>query len=34
MESPWNSDHVKPSETAFTQAPVGAIYPVGGNISK
>ena len=32
MESPWTSNHVTPGETAFTQAPVGSIYPVGGNL--
>ena len=31
MESPWDSNHVKQGETAFTQAPEGSIYPVGGN---
>jgi len=31
MESPWTANHVVPGETAFTQAPVGATYPVGGN---
>ncbi len=31
MESPWTNDHVKPGQTGFTQAPAGAIYPVGGN---
>ena len=31
MESPWNGNHVKQGETAFTQAPTGATYPVGGN---
>jgi hypothetical protein len=31
MESPWTNDHVKPGQTGFTQAPEGAIYPVGGN---
>lgn len=31
MESPWTGHHVVPGETAFTQAPVGATYPVGGN---
>ena len=34
MESPWNNGHVQQGETAFTQAPAGAIYPVGGNIAK
>ena len=34
MESPWNGDHIKQGETAFTQAPEGATYPVGGNIAK
>lgn len=32
MESPWTGNHVVPGETAFTQAPVGASYPVGGNL--
>jgi hypothetical protein len=32
MESPWTGHHVVPGETAFTQAPVGASYPVGGNV--
>jgi hypothetical protein len=32
MESPWTGNHVMPGETAFTQAPVGASYPVGGNV--
>ena len=32
MESPWTENHVVPGETAFTQAPVGATYPVGGNV--
>ena len=32
MESPWTGNHVAPGETAFTQAPVGASYPVGGNV--
>jgi len=32
MESPWTGNHVVPGETAFTQAPVGASYPVGGNV--
>jgi len=32
MESPWTGNHVVPGETAFTQAPVGATYPVGGNV--
>jgi len=31
MESPWTANHVVPGEIAFTQAPVGATYPVGGN---
>ena len=31
MESPWTANHVVPGETAFTQAPAGASYPVGGN---
>ena len=31
MESPWTGNHVKQGETAFTQAPTGATYPVGGN---
>ena len=30
-ESPWTHRHVIDGETAFTQAPVGAINPVGGN---
>ena len=34
MESPWDGSHVTPGQTAFTQAPEGAIYPVGGNIAK
>jgi hypothetical protein len=32
MESPWTGNHVVPGETAFTQAPVGATFPVGGNV--
>lgn len=32
MESPWTNNHVKQGELGFTQAPEGAIYPVGGNI--
>ena len=32
MESPWTGNHVVPGETSFTQAPVGASYPVGGNV--
>ena len=32
MESPWTGNHVVAGETAFTQAPVGASYPVGGNV--
>jgi hypothetical protein len=32
MESPWTGNHVVSGETAFTQAPVGATYPVGGNV--
>jgi len=32
MESPWTSNHVVAGETAFTQAPAGATYPVGGNL--
>jgi hypothetical protein len=32
MESPWTGNHVVPGETAFTQAPAGASYPVGGNV--
>ena len=32
MESPWTGNHVVTGETAFTQAPVGASYPVGGNV--
>jgi len=32
MESPWTSKHVVAGETAFTQAPTGATYPVGGNL--
>ena len=32
MESPWTGNHVVSGETAFTQAPVGASYPVGGNV--
>jgi hypothetical protein len=31
MESPWTGNHVVSGETAFTQAPTGASYPVGGN---
>ena len=31
MESPWTGNHVVAGETAFTQAPTGASYPVGGN---
>ena len=34
MESPWNNGHVQQGEKAFTQAPAGATYPVGGNIAK
>ena len=34
MESPWNNGHVQQGETAFTQAPAGVTYPVGGNIPK
>ena len=32
MESPWTGNHVVPGETAFTQAPAGSTYPVGGNV--
>ena len=32
MESPWTGNHVVSGETAFTQAPAGASYPVGGNV--
>ena len=32
MESPWTGHHVVAGETSFTQAPVGATYPVGGNL--
>lgn len=32
MESPWTNNHVKPGQLGFTQAPVGATYPVGGNV--
>ena len=32
MESPWTGNHVVSGETAFTQAPTGASYPVGGNV--
>ena len=32
MESPWTGNHVVAGETAFTQAPTGASYPVGGNV--
>jgi hypothetical protein len=32
MESPWTGNHVVSGETAFTQTPVGASYPVGGNL--
>ena len=32
MESPWTGNHVVSGETAFTQAPTGATYPVGGNV--
>jgi hypothetical protein len=32
MESPWTDNHVVAGETAFTQAPAGATYPVGGNL--
>jgi len=32
MESPWTGNHVVAGETAFTQAPVDATYPVGGNL--
>lgn len=31
MESPFSNGHVKQGQTGFTQAPEGAIYPVGGN---
>jgi len=31
-ESPWNDRHVPAGVTAFTQAPVGAVNPVGGNM--
>jgi hypothetical protein len=31
MESPWTGNHVKQGQLGFTQAPAGAIYPVGGN---
>lgn len=31
-ESPWNDRHVPVGVTAFTQAPVGAENPVGGNM--
>ena len=31
-ESPWNERHVPVGVTAFTQAPVGASNPVGGNM--
>jgi len=34
MESPWDGNHVKQGQTGFTQAPVGATYPVGGNQGK
>ena len=32
MESPITSDHVKPGQLGITQAPIGATWPVGGNI--
>jgi len=32
MESPWTGNHVVSGETAFTQAPIGASFPVGGNV--
>ena len=32
MESPWTGHHVVAGETAFTQAPPGATFPVGGNV--
>ena len=32
MESPWTGNHVVSGETAFTQAPIGATFPVGGNV--
>jgi hypothetical protein len=32
MESPWTGNHVVSGETAFTQAPANASYPVGGNV--
>ena len=32
MESPWTGNHVVSGETAFTQAPTNASYPVGGNV--
>jgi len=31
MESPFTNRHVKPGQLGFTQAPVGATWPVGGN---
>jgi hypothetical protein len=31
MESPFSNNHVKPRQLGFTQAPVGATWPVGGN---
>jgi len=34
MESPWDGNHVKQGQSAFTQAPIGATYPVGGNAPK
>jgi hypothetical protein len=32
MESPWTGNHVVSGETAFTQAPAGSTFPVGGNL--
>ena len=31
-ESPFDGDHVKAGSTVITQAPVGATFPVGGNL--
>jgi hypothetical protein len=31
-ESPFDGGHVKAGSTVVTQAPVGATFPVGGNL--
>ena len=31
MESPFSNNHVKPGQLGFTQAPLNATWPVGGN---